>query len=121
MNNDLVNRALEQAKTLQKTVGEAIDKGREQAHPLISDAVAKAGDLKDTLVKQAAEAGEKAQPQLHNALGHLNEFIKIGKTAMESGVAQAHQQLGPLADQLKKTVDNATAAMGKKPEDAAPK
>ncbi|GAC1409241.1 MAG: hypothetical protein NVSMB64_17980 [Candidatus Velthaea sp.] len=121
MNNDLINKALEQAKALQKTVGDALEKGSEQAHPLIGAAVAKAGELKDTLAQGAANASTQAQPRIEGAMKQLNTFISMGKSALDSGVAQAHVHLDPLADQLKKTVETTTAAMGKTREDADPK
>jgi ABC-type transporter Mla subunit MlaD len=120
MNNDLVNKALDQAKALQKTVGDAISKSAEQAHPIITEAVSRAGDLKDTLVSGAAGATEAAKPHLEGALGHLNHFIAMSKSALEAGVAKAHEQLEPLAEQVKKTIESTTEAMGKKPEDADP-
>jgi ABC-type transporter Mla subunit MlaD len=120
MNNDLINKALDQAKALQKTVGEAISKGAEQAHPLIDDALVKAHDLKETLAHGAADATEAAKPHLEGALGHLNHFITLGKGALATGVAKAHEHLEPLAEQLKKTIDSTTEAMGKKAPNADP-
>lgn len=121
MNNDLINKALDQMKSLQSTVTEAIGKGAESAHPLIDGAVTQAGELKNTLVAGIADAGEAAQPHIEGALSQLNHFISMGKSALDTGVAKAHEQLTPLAAQLKATIDSTTAAMGKKPEDAAPK
>jgi len=121
VNNDFVNKALEQARALQKTVTEAVDRGREQAAPIIADSVAKASDLKDSLAAGAASASAQAQPHIQNALGQLGTFISMGKSALDAGVEQAHQHLDPLADQLKKTVESTTAAMGKKPEDTTPR
>jgi ABC-type transporter Mla subunit MlaD len=120
MNNDLVNKALDQAKVLQKTVTEAISKSAEQAHPLIDDAVAKANDLKDTLVHGVADATEQAKPHLEGALSHLNGFIAQGKDALAAGFAKAHEQLEPLAEQVRKTIESTTEAMAKKPEEPAP-
>lgn len=116
-----LNKFLEQTQALQKTVTEAIDKGREQAAPAIDDAMAKANTLKDQLAAHAADASTQAQPHIDNALGQLNTFLTMGKNALDAGVEQAHQHLDPLADQLKKTVESTTSAMGKKPEDAGPK
>ena len=120
MNNDLITKALDQAKALQKTVGDAISKSAEQAHPLLDEAVTRANVLRDTLVHGAANATEQAKPHLDGALGHLNSFISQGVSALETGVAKAHEQLGPLAEQVRKTIESTTEAMGKKPEDAAP-
>jgi ABC-type transporter Mla subunit MlaD len=120
MNNDFVHKALDQAKALQKTVVDAISKSTEQAHPLIDEAVSKANVLKETLVHSVAGATVQAKPHLEGALGHLNGFIALGKSALETGVAKAHEQLEPLAEQLKKTIESTTAAMGKKPAEADP-
>jgi hypothetical protein len=119
LNNDLVTKALDQAKALQKTVADAISKSAEQAHPLLGEAVSRANALRETLVHSAASATEGAKPHLEGALGHLNGFIALGKSALETGVAKAHQQLEPLAEQVRKTIESTTEAMGKKPEDAA--
>jgi len=119
MYNDLITKALDQAKALQKTVGDAISKSAEQAHPLLDEAVTRANALRDTLVHSAANATEQAKPHLDGALSHLNGFIALGKSALETSVAKAHEQLGPLAEQVRKTVESTTEAMGKKPEDAA--
>jgi len=119
MNNDLITKALDQAKALQKTVGDAISKSAEQAHPLLDEAVTRANALRDTLVRGAANATEGAKPHLEGALGHLNRFIALGKSALETSVAKAHEQLEPLAEQVRKTIESTTEAMGKKPEDTA--
>ena len=120
MNNDLVTKALDQAKALQKTVFDAIGKGAEQAQPLLDEAITRANDLTDTLVHGAANAGEQAKPHLDSALGHLGSFIALGKSALDTGLAKAHEQLEPLAEQLKKTIESTTAAIGKKPAEADP-
>jgi hypothetical protein len=56
MNSDFVNKALDQAKALQKTVVDAISKSAEQAHPLLDEAVTRANALRETLVQSAANA-----------------------------------------------------------------
>jgi ABC-type transporter Mla subunit MlaD len=120
MNSDLVTKALEQAKALQKTVSDAISKSAEQAHPLLDEAVNRANVLRETLAHGASSATEQAKPHFEGALGHLNGFIAMGKSALETGVAKAHEQLEPLAEQVRKTIESTTEAMGKKPEDGAP-
>jgi ABC-type transporter Mla subunit MlaD len=119
MNSDLVTKALDQAKALQKTLGDAIAKGAEQAHPLIEDALTKANTLGETLTHSVADASEQAKPHLEGALTHLNGFISAGRDALAAGVAKAHEQLEPLAEQVRQTIDSTAAAMAKKPADAA--
>ncbi len=118
MNNDLLTKAFDQAKALQKTVVDAVAKGTEHAQPLIDQALTKANDLKGTLTHGAAEATEAAQPHIEEALVHLGGFITLAKTTLAAGAAKAHEQLEPLAGHLKATIASTTAAMGKKPEDA---
>ncbi len=120
MNNDYVNRVLDQAKGLQKTLGDAVSAGAERATPFFDEAVGKASDLKDALTQNAAAATEGAKPHIDRAVGHLTEFISYGKSALETGVAKAHEQLHPLAEHLISSLDSATAAMEKKTADAAP-
>jgi ABC-type transporter Mla subunit MlaD len=119
MNDDLIAKALDQAKALQKTVGDAISKSAEQAQPLLNEAVARANVLKETLAHGAANATEQAKPHFEGALSHLNGFIALGKSALETSVAKAHEQLEPLAEQVRKTIESTTEARGKKPEEAA--
>jgi hypothetical protein len=117
MYGDFATKALDQARALQKTVVDAIGKGAEQAHPLIDEALGKANVLRDTLVHGAAGATETARPHLEGALGHLNGFIALGRDALATGVAKAHEQLEPLAEHVRKTIESTTAAMGRAPAD----
>ncbi len=120
MNNDLVNKALDGVKAVQNTVADAIAKSAEKAQPLFDQAVTQATELKDTLAHNVADVSEAAQPHIEGALGQLSHLIEMGKSALETGVAKAHEQLDPLAEQLKATIDPKTAATEKTPEDAAP-
>jgi uncharacterized coiled-coil protein SlyX len=127
MNNDLISKALEGVKGIQKTVGDAMHKRAEAAPPIIREAVGKANVIRESLVHGIAEATDGAKPHLEEALTHLNGFIATGKEALTAGVAKAQEQLGPLTEQLRKTIESTTQATAKKPEepahepDAAPK
>ena len=87
MNNDFVNRALENAKLLQQTVADAVAKGSEQAKPLVADAVARAQDLQKTLIEQAPQYGEAAQAQLRTAQEHLRQAIHLAAKAVTEATA----------------------------------
>jgi hypothetical protein len=105
--NDFVNKALESAKTIQKTVADAVAKGTEQAKPLVADAVAKAQDLQKTIVEQAPSVGEAAQTQLQAAQGHLTTFIATGKDVLAKGVEGAQTSLTPLAENARAAIHQA--------------
>lgn len=113
---DFVNKALESARSLQQTVAETIDKSREQAQPLIAEALAKAQGLQATLTEQAPTLSAAAQEQLRTAQGHLETFISVGKDVLGKGIEGAQTGLAPLAENARqaihtvaKTVSEATA------------
>ncbi len=108
---DFFNKAIEQAKQLQQLAADALQKGVEQAQPLVKDAVAKAQDLQKTLVEQAPTVTAAAQEQYNAALHHAGTFIATGKTVLEAGASQAQQGLSVFADQAAKAADAARSAV----------
>ena len=115
---DIVNKALESAKALTQTVTDTLGKGKEQARPLISDAVNRAADLQQTLAQHAPEFGEAAQRQLASAQGHLSEFVSTGKEMLGKGLDGAQSGLGPLAESARAAIHAAAKAVS---EATAPK
>ena len=108
---DMVNKALEGAKALSQTVGEALGKGKEQARPLIEDAVSRAQDLQQTLGQHTPELTEAAQKQLAVAHGHLTEFISTGKDVLGKGIEGAQSGLAPLAENARAAIHVAARAV----------
>jgi uncharacterized protein (DUF885 family) len=108
---DFFNKAIEQAKHLQQLAADALQKGVEQAQPLVKDAVAKAQDLQKTLIEQAPHVSAAAQEQYNAALQHAGTFIATGKTVLEAGASQAQQSLTIFADQAAKAADAARNAV----------
>jgi uncharacterized protein CbrC (UPF0167 family) len=108
---DFFNKALEQAKHMQQLAADALQKGIEQAQPLVKDAVTKAQDLQKTLLEQAPGVTAAAQEQYNAALQHAGTFIATGKTVLEAGASQAQQTLGVFADQAAKAADAARSAV----------
>ena len=99
------NRAMEQAKQLQQIAADAMQKGYEQATPLVQQGVAKAQELQKTLIEQTPHLTAAAQQQANAAMQHAGAFIATGKTVLEAGAAQAQQHLTIFADQAKKAAD----------------
>jgi len=108
---DFFNKAIEQAKHMQQLAADALQKGVEQAQPLVKDAVAKAQDLQKTLIEQAPSVTAAAQEQYNAALQHAGTFIATGKTVLEAGASQAQQSLSIFADQAAKAADAARSAV----------
>ena len=108
---DFFNKAIEQAKHMQQLAADAMQKGYEQAQPLVKDAVAKAQDLQKTLIEQAPNVTAAAQEQYNAALHHAGTFIATGKTVLEAGASQAQQSLSLFAEQAAKAADAARSAV----------
>jgi hypothetical protein len=111
VNNDFVNKALENARLMQQTVADAVTKGAEQAKPLVADAVARAVDLQKTLVDQAPQYSEAAQAHLQTAQVHLTTFISTAQDVLLKGAAGAQASLTPLAENARQAVHLAEKAV----------
>jgi len=111
VNNDFVNKALENARLMQQTVADAVSKGAEQAKPLVADAVARAQDLQKTIVDQAPQYSEAAQAHLQTAQGHLTTFISTAQDVLLKGAAGAQASLTPLAENARQAVHLAAKAV----------
>jgi hypothetical protein len=111
VNNDFLNKALENARAMQQTVADAVTKGAEQAKPMVADAVARAQDLQKTLIEQAPQYGEAAQVHLQTAQGHLNTFITTAQDVLVKGAAGAQASLTPLAENARQAVHLAAKAV----------
>ncbi len=108
---DFFNKAIEQAKQLQSLAADALQKGVEQAHPIVKDAVAKAQDLQKTLIEQAPNVTAAAQVHYNAALQHAGTLIATGKTVLEAGTSAAQQHLSTFSDQASKAADAARSAV----------
>jgi uncharacterized protein YukE len=116
--NDLVDRALTQARELQKTVAAAVNDTTDKLHPILQESMRNAADLQQTLAEHATQTTAVAQEQTNRAMGHLAEFMKIGADALRSSGDHMREASMRMMDQTRKTIEHATSAMGKRPEDA---
>jgi len=108
---DFLNRAMEQAKALQQMTAEAMQKGVEQATPMVKDAVTKAQELQKTLIDQAPNVAAAAQEQYNAALKHTGAMIETGKTVLEAGTQQAQVHMATFAEQAQKAADATRSAV----------
>lgn len=120
MNNDSVKRALEQAREMQKNIGEAVNKQHESMKPLIEESVKNAKELQTTLAKHAQESSAITQEQTQRAIGHLQNFMRIGQDAMRSSAEQMRIQVQQMMDQSQKAAESTAEAVGKEKTDVKP-
>ena len=105
MNEDILRKMADQARDLQQRIGEAIAKGHEQAQPYLEQAMKQAGDLRETIVKQARESANVTHDQTNQTLTNLDAAMKSSteatKPLMDSFFAKAREA----ADQASKAFE----------------
>jgi len=115
--NDAMERALAQARAMQKQVAEAVNKTAEQLKPHVEKSLEDARELQATLSKHAEETGELASKQAQVTLGHVNDYIKIGNEALRESADRTRETAAKLVEQSRKVVEAATAAATSKERD----
>ncbi|MGH7709341.1 MAG: hypothetical protein ACREM8_02675 [Vulcanimicrobiaceae bacterium] len=118
--NDALERALAQARELQHSLNEAVNKTAEQMRPILQESVKNAQELQATLTKHAAETSQITAKQTQATVDQLQEFIKIGSQAMRDSAEQTRAAATKMMEHSRKIVETAAAAMGKKPGDGNP-
>lgn len=108
--NAAVEQLLAQGRDFQKQMAEAMNRTAEDVKPQLHEAVRQAQELQATLGKHAVEASGIASAQAQTALGHLNEFVKIGSNAARESAEQARATAAQMADQARRMVEAAAAA-----------
>lgn len=114
--NDALERALAQAREVQRQISEAASGAAEQAKPHIQKSLDDAKELQATLSKHAEESGDLAAKQAQTTLGHLSDFIRLGTEALRESAEQTRATTAKLVEQSRKVVEAAAAgATGKGP------
>ena len=119
--NDAVDRALTQAREVQRRIAEAASGALEQVKPQVQKSLDDARDLQSTLTRHAEATSATAQEQTTATLGHLTDFIRMGTEAMRESAEQTRETALKMVDQSKKIVDAARGAGGTEPPDRAAK
>ena len=119
--NETLSKVLAQARELQRSAAEAVNKTAEDLKPQVQQSIEHAQELQATLTRHATESGQVAAEQSQVLLGHLGEYVKLGQNALREGVEQTRVVAVQMTEQAKKVVDAAAAAVEKKPEDSEPK
>jgi len=119
-NREMIESALKNAREMQRTIGDAVDKHRENLTPLIEQSMKSAQELQATSSKHAQETTSITQEQTQRALGHLQNFMRLGSDAMRASAEQARVHLKQMVDQSKKAAESTAEAVGKDPRDVKP-
>lgn len=108
--NDLLDRALAQAREMQRQAGEAAVQAAEQMKPHIEQSLQNAREVQEKLARHATESGDMAAAQSKSTLGYVGEFIAMGSEALRESVEQTRATAVKMAEQSKKIVDQVAAA-----------
>ena len=114
--NSAMEKALAQAREIQKQLLDATTAVTEQVKPQLAKTLDDAHALQETLTKHAAASSEIAAKQTQVTLGQLGEMIKMGSEAMRESAEQTRAAALKMVAQSKKVVDSAAETMTKKPE-----
>jgi DNA-directed RNA polymerase subunit F len=114
--NDAMDRALAQAREIQRQVADATTNAAEQFKPQIEQSLENARELQKTLVKHAADSSELATEQTQHALGYLNDFMRMGAEAMRESAEQSRATALKMVEESRKVVESMTSAFTKRPE-----
>ncbi len=85
---DFLNKAVEKAKVVSKIAADAAQKGVEQAQPLVREGVAKAQDLKKTIVEQTPHVAAAAHEQANAAMQYAKKAADATVGAVHSATAR---------------------------------
>jgi DNA anti-recombination protein RmuC len=113
--NDAMDRALAQARELQRQAAEATTHAAEQLKPQLEQSLQYARELQKTLSKHAAETSELASEQTQHALGYLSDFVRMGNDAMRETAEQSRTTAMKMVEESRKVVESVAAAIGKRP------
>jgi len=108
--NEIMEKALAHAREMQRSMNEAMNKSAEQMKPFLSESLKNARELQSTLSKHATESSAIASQQAQTAIGHLNEFIKMGSDAMRESAEQTRATAEKMMEHSRKAVEAANAA-----------
>jgi len=109
--NDAMERALAQAREVQRQVAEATANAAEQMKPHLEQSLATARELQKTLAQHAEASSEIAAEQTQHAMGYVADFLKMGAEAMRESAEQSRATALKMVDESRKVVDSMASAI----------
>ena len=111
MFNDALQKALAQAREMQKSITAAASDAAEQMKPHVEKSIEDAKAMQATLGAHLSESGSTASKSAEGAMAQLGDFIKMGNDAMKESVQLTRETTLKMVDQSKKVVEAANAAI----------
>lgn len=108
--NETLDRALEQARELQQSISDALNKAADQLKPEVEDSLRQARDLQATLTKHVEASSELTIKNTTAALHHLQDYIALGTGALHDSAEQLRIAAKKLVEQAQKVAEAASAA-----------
>ena len=112
--NDAMERALTQAREMQRQIGDAVNQAAEELKPRLERSLKDAQELQTTLTRQAAASTETAAAQTQTALGHLNDFVRMGGEALRESAEQTRATAVKMVEESRKVVDSVSAVINRR-------
>jgi methyl-accepting chemotaxis protein len=119
--NEAVQQLLAQGRDFQSQLSDALNKTAEDLKPHLQATLQQAQELQATLGKHALQTSDLASQQAQTAVGHLNDFVKIGAQAVKESADQARVTAAEMAERARRIVEAAAAAAAEPPTGKTPK
>jgi outer membrane scaffolding protein for murein synthesis (MipA/OmpV family) len=108
--NETLEKALAQARELQKQMFEAANQATGDMKPQLEASLRKAQELQKIFSRHATDSSAIAAQQAQTASKHLNDMIAMGSDAMKQSAEQTRVTAQKMAEQAQAVVDAATKA-----------
>ena len=113
MFNDALQKALAQAREMQKHITAAATDAADQMKPHLAQSIENAKAMQATLAAHAAQQSAIASKNADGALSSLSDYIKMGSEAMKESIDVTRATTLKMVDQSKKIVEAANSAVSK--------
>lgn len=110
LNNESLERALEQARGLQQSIIDAFSKATDEIKPQIESSLHTARDLQATFAKHMEAEAEMVCKNTAAAKSHLEDYLTLGFHALQESSEQTRGLAKKMIQQAVKVVDAAAAA-----------
>ncbi|MGP6155982.1 MAG: hypothetical protein ACLPYS_00340 [Vulcanimicrobiaceae bacterium] len=108
--NESLEKTLQQARELEQSISDAIDKALDQLKPQVESSLHIARDLQVTFTKHMEAEAELVIKNSTDALSHLDDYMALGAQALSDSSEQARSIAKKMVAQSMKVVEAAAAA-----------
>jgi methionine synthase II (cobalamin-independent) len=108
--NESMEQALAQARELEQSISDAVNKAIDQIKPQVASSLHIARDLQVTFTKHMDVEAELIVKNTSDALSHLDEYMALGAQAMQDTSDHMRSIAKKMVQQSMKVVEAAAAA-----------